>query len=120
MTFPSTNLRLRQDVTIKRVESYRLVFHETQTELDEVSETMTTLPPLPPPGQQSPEDRRAISRRVIQQARQELAQGHRLQAGEKVWGAAAQHLKIIGQNPGMAPNESSAIGEHWSFGGGRI
>ena len=61
---------------------------------------MTTLPPLPGPGLQSPDDRRAISRRFIQQAREELAYGNRLQAGEKAWGAVAQHLKIIGEQRG--------------------
>ena len=42
---------------------------------------MSTLPPLPEPGFQSPEDRRAIGRRFILQARHYLEQGDRLQAG---------------------------------------
>ena len=61
---------------------------------------METIPPLPEPGNQSPEDRRAISRRFIMQARKELEEGHRLQAGEKAWAAAAQHLKIVGEQRG--------------------
>ena len=61
---------------------------------------MTTIPSLPEHGEQSPEDRRTISRRFILQAREELAQGNRLQAGEKAWGAVAQHLKIIGADRG--------------------
>jgi hypothetical protein len=41
-----------------------------------------------------------MSRRFILQARDEIEQGHRLQAGEKAWAAAAQHLKIIGERRG--------------------
>ncbi len=58
---------------------------------------MTTVPPLPEPGLQSPADRQQISRRFIQHAREELEKGNRLQAGEKAWGAVAQYLKIIGE-----------------------
>ena len=61
---------------------------------------MTTVPPLPEPGVQSPEDRRAMSRIFIHEARDELDLGHRLQAGEKAWAAVAQHLKIIGEQRG--------------------
>ena len=61
---------------------------------------MTTVPPLPEPGLQSSEDRRAIGRRFIQHAREELAQGHRLQAGEKAWGAVAHNLKVIAEQRG--------------------
>jgi hypothetical protein len=57
---------------------------------------MPTVPPLPEPGEQSPEDRRAMSRRFVLHAREELEQGNRLQAGEKMWGAVTQHLKLIG------------------------
>ncbi len=59
---------------------------------------MTTVTPLPEPGDQTVEDRKAISRRFVQHAWQELAKGNRLQAGEKAWGAVAQYLKIIGQD----------------------
>lgn len=61
---------------------------------------MTTVPPLPDPGVQSPTDRMAISRRFIQHAREELASGRRLQAGEKAWGAVAQHLKLFAEQRG--------------------
>ena len=64
------------------------------------TDDMTTLPPLPEPGLQSPDDRRAISRRFIQQAREELAYGNRLQAGEKAWGAIAHQLKLFGEQRG--------------------
>lgn len=46
------------------------------------------------------EDRVRISRRLIQQAREELAAGDRLQATEKVWGAFAQMMKAHGQQRG--------------------
>lgn len=58
---------------------------------------MTTAPALPEPGAISVEDRVQISLRLIQHARDELAQGDRLQATEKVWGALAQMLKAHGQ-----------------------
>ena len=58
---------------------------------------MVELPPLPDPGQQSPDDRRAIGRRFIIQAREYLDQGDRLQSGEKAWGAIAHNLKAIGE-----------------------
>lgn len=61
---------------------------------------MEELPPLPEPGFQSPDDRRAIARRSIMQARQYLEQGDRLQAGEKAWGAIAHNLKAIGEQRG--------------------
>lgn len=77
---------------------------------------MTVKPPLPEPAEeQIPEDRRAMSRRFILEAREELESGNRLQAGEKAWGAVAQHLKIIGDDRGW--NHSShrqleSIGQH--------
>ena len=61
---------------------------------------MADLPPLPEPGFQSPEDRRAIARRFILQARHYLEQRDRLQAGEKAWGAIAHNLKVIGEQRG--------------------
>jgi hypothetical protein len=61
---------------------------------------MTTAPALPEPGSATVEDRVQISRRLIQQARQELERGDRLQATEKVWGALAQMLKAHGQQRG--------------------
>ena len=66
---------------------------------------MTTVPDLPPPGVQSYEDRRQISRNLIIHARQELAQGSRLQAGEKAWGAVVQPFKVIAEQRGW-PHQS--------------
>ena len=66
---------------------------------------MTTIPSLPAPSRhQTTEERRTISQRFIQHAREELAKGNRLQAGEKAWGAVAQYLKIIGDNRGWHHN----------------
>ena len=61
---------------------------------------MTTAPALPEPGSATVEDRVLISRRLTQQAREELERGDRLQATEKVWGALAQMLKAHGQQRG--------------------
>ena len=61
---------------------------------------MTTIPPLPEPGTQSIDDRRAISMRFLSEAARELQGGSRLQAGEKAWGAIAHHLKAIGEQRG--------------------
>ena len=61
---------------------------------------MTTAPALPEPGSATVEDRVQISRRLIQQASDELELGDRLQATEKVWGALAQMLKAHGQQRG--------------------
>ena len=58
---------------------------------------MTRTPALPEPGSARVEDRVQISRRLIQQARDELERGDRLQAAEKVWGALARMLKAHGQ-----------------------
>ena len=60
---------------------------------------MTTVA-LPEPGEASVEDRVQISRRLIEQAREELAAGDRLQATEKAWGAFAQMMKAHGQQRG--------------------
>ncbi len=61
---------------------------------------MLTVPDLPEPGEQSLDDRRRISRRFIIHAREELAKGNRLQAGEKAWGAVVQPLKAIAEQRG--------------------
>ena len=61
---------------------------------------MLTVPDLPEPGEQSLDDRRQISRRFIIHAREELAKGNRLQAGEKAWGAVVQPLKAIAEQRG--------------------
>lgn len=67
----------------------------------------TIAPRLPKPGEQSADDRRKISKRFIIHARKELKTGNRLQAGEKVWGAGAQYLKVIGEQRGW-PHSSHA------------
>lgn len=61
---------------------------------------MTTAPALPEPGSATVEDRVQISRRLLQQAGDELRRGDRLQATEKVWGALAHMLKAHGQRRG--------------------
>ena len=61
---------------------------------------MTTAPALPPHGAQSVADRLQISRIMIIQARQELVDGSRLQAGEKAWGAVVQPMKAVAQQRG--------------------
>ncbi|MCY3691270.1 MAG: hypothetical protein OXI54_00740 [Chloroflexota bacterium] len=66
---------------------------------------MTTTPELPPPGVQSAEDRCQISRQLIIHAREELAVGSRLQAGEKAWGAVVQPMKAIAEQRGW-PHQS--------------
>ena len=70
---------------------------------------MVELPPLPEPGFQSPDDRRAIGRRFILQARQYLQQGDRLQAGEKAWGAIAHNLKVIAEQRGWSHKNHQQI-----------
>ena len=66
---------------------------------------MTVVPDLPPPGLQSDEDRRRISRIFIAHAHEELANGSRLQAGEKAWGAVVQPFKVIAEQRGW-PHKS--------------
>ena len=66
---------------------------------------MTTAPELPPPGIQSAEDRCQISRQLLIHAREELAAGSRLQAGEKAWGAVVQPMKAIAEQRGW-PHKS--------------
>ena len=64
------------------------------------ADSMTTAPNLPAPGPQSTEDRLQLSQQFIIQAREELAKGHRLQAGEKAWGALVQPLKVVAEQRG--------------------
>ena len=56
-----------------------------------------------------------MSRRFLEHARDQLAQGDRVQAAEKVWGAAAHALKAVGEQRGWIhdghPNLFD-IGEH--------
>ena len=70
---------------------------------------MTTVPDLPPPGVQSDEDRRQISRIFIAHAREELAEGSRMQAGEKAWGAVVQPFKIIADQRGWLHNSHQDV-----------
>ena len=55
---------------------------------------------LPDPGQLTPDGHAQISRRFLAQARIHLEEHDRLQAGEKIWGAAAHALKAIGEQRG--------------------
>ena len=62
---------------------------------------MAAAPELPPPGDvQSTVDRRQMARRLMIHAREELEKGHRLQAGEKAWGAVVQPFKAIAHERG--------------------
>ena len=74
---------------------------------------MTTT--LPEPGELSLDDHVQISRRFLEHARTQLALGDRLQAAEKVWGAAAHALKAIGEQRGWIHDRHPNIfdiGEH--------
>ncbi len=77
---------------------------------------MTTIPPIPPHGEhQTPDERRQLARRFIIDARQELATGNRLQAGEKAWGAVAQMFKLAAERRGwqhMSHPHIVNIGRH--------
>ena len=74
---------------------------------------MTT--PLPEPGELGVEGYAQVSRRFLEHARIQLEEGDRLQAAEKVWGAAAHALKAVGEQRGWIhdrhPNLFD-IGEH--------
>lgn len=61
---------------------------------------MTAALELPSHGEQSVTDRLRISRIMIIEARRELIDGSRLQAGEKAWGAVVQPVKAIAQQRG--------------------
>ena len=70
---------------------------------------------LPEPGYQDIEDHARISRRFLEHARGQLAEGERLQAAEKVWGAAAHALKAVGMQRGWIHDGHANlfdIGEH--------
>ena len=70
---------------------------------------------LPEPGELSVDDHAQLSRRFLEHARLQLTEGDRLQAAEKVWGAAAHALKAVGEQRGWIhdghPNLFD-IGEH--------
>ena len=74
---------------------------------------MTT--PLPEPGELGVEGHAQMSRRFLEHARVQLAEGDRLQAAEKVWGAAAHALKAVGEQRGWVHDRHPNIfdiGEH--------
>ena len=60
----------------------------------------TPIRPLPPPGEQTPDDYMQMSRRFIEQSRLHLEEGDRLQASEKVSSAVAAALKAIAHQRG--------------------
>lgn len=76
---------------------------------------MSTPLPDPNPDGLSVEEHAQISRKFLVDAGIELAKGDRLQAGEKVWGAAAHALKAVGKQRGWNHEKHSNIfdiGEH--------
>ena len=70
---------------------------------------MLVAPDLPEPGEQSLDDRLRISQRFLIHAREELEKGHRLQAGEKAWGAVVQPLKAIAEQRGWRHKDHQDI-----------
>ena len=74
---------------------------------------MTT--PLPEPGDLGVDGHALMSRRFLEHARAQLAEGDRIQAAEKVWGAAAHALKSVGEQRGWLHDGHANIfdiGEH--------
>lgn len=70
---------------------------------------------LPEAGELGVDGHAAMSRRFLEHARTQLAEGDRVQAAEKIWGAAAHALKAVGEQRGWMhdghPNLYD-IGEH--------
>jgi hypothetical protein len=64
---------------------------------------------LPPPGSNDIDDHAAMSRRFIGHAKDELRKGDRLQASEKLWGAAAHALKAVAIQRGWQHTEHQNI-----------
>ena len=56
--------------------------------------------PLPPPGASDTEDYATISHMFLTHAKEEMQRGNRLQASEKVWGAANYALKAVAAQRG--------------------
>ena len=56
--------------------------------------------PLPPPGASDTEDYATTSHLFLTHAKDELSRGNRLQASEKVWGAANYALKAVAAQRG--------------------
>ena len=70
---------------------------------------------LPDPGPTDARQHAGISRRFLEQAREELTRGDRLQASEKSWGAAAHALKAVAEQRGWNHNHRAlvvAVAEH--------
>lgn len=66
--------------------------------------------PVSPDQEQSPENRKIMSRRLIIQAKKELEDGERLQAGEKAWGAVARRLRELTGNRDLQIGDESNVG----------
>ena len=64
---------------------------------------------LPNIGQLTPDGHAQISRRFLEQARIHLDEHDRLQAAEKIWGAAAHALKAIGEQRGWSHDNHAKI-----------
>ena len=64
---------------------------------------------LPPPRSNDIDAHAAMSHRFIDQARDELRRGDRLQASEKLWGAAAHALKAVAIQRGWQHTEHRNI-----------
>ena len=64
---------------------------------------------LPDPGRSDASQHAAISRRFLEQAREELAREDRLQASEKSWGAAAHALKAVAEQRGWNHNHHALV-----------
>ena len=63
-------------------------------------------PSLPAPvGIMPPDAHMAISRRFLQQAREELAKSERLQASDKIWGAASHAIAAVGKERGWLTDD---------------
>ena len=65
--------------------------------------------PLPEPGELGVEGHAQMSRLFLEHAGVYLGQGDRIQASEKVWGAAAHALKAIGEQRGWVYGNHSNI-----------
>lgn len=78
---------------------------------------------LPKPGDLGVEGHALMSRRFLEHARNQLAEGDRVQAAEKIWGAAAHALKAVGEQRGWIHDRHPNIfdiGEHIGMEFGRF
>ena len=74
---------------------------------------MTT--PRPEPGELGVDGHAQMSRRFLEHARIQSEEGDRIQAAEKIWGAAAHALKAVGEQRGWIHDRHPNIfdiGEH--------